>query len=95
MLPRLYRRRLWRRVLVALVGLALFTGAVWLALMLGRPTPPGRVRVVASGRSEEPRYLVSEEGRAVRLREQVGGEEREFEIRSTDEGLLIVPREHR
>lgn len=95
MLPRVYRRRLWRRVLVVLAGLALFTGAVWLALMLGRLAPTGGVRVPASARSEEPRYLVSEEGAAVRLRQQVGGEEREFEVRATDEGLLIVPTENR
>jgi len=90
MLPRLYRRRLWRRVLVALASVVLFAGVIGLALVLSRPPAPGGVRPSASPRAAGARYVVSEEAQAIRIREQVGGQEQEFEIRSTNQGLLIV-----
>lgn len=92
MLPRLRRRRLWRRSLLVLSCLALFSLSVWLALVLAGYSPQRTVRVLPGGSRTAPRYAVDRENRTIRVRQPRGpGGEQEFEIQSTDQGILVRP----
>jgi hypothetical protein len=92
MLPRLRRRRLWRRFLLGVASLALFALGIWLALTVAGYSPPRVVRVLPGGSRSAPPYSVDESGQTLRVRQQVGpGQEQEFEIKNTGEGVLVRP----
>ena len=93
MLPRLRRRRLVRWAAFAGASLVLFAGAVWLALVLAGSSPTRAVRVLRGGSAPAaPEYSVNPEEGTVRVREQVApGKQREFEVKNTDEGILVRP----
>jgi len=92
MFPRLRRRRLRRFLLFGAASLALFALGVWLALILAEVPGPRVVRVLPAGASAQPQRLVEETDGVLRVRERIGpGREQEFEIRSTDQGVLVRP----
>ncbi len=92
MLPRLRRRRLWRRFVLAVSCLALFSLVVWLALVLAGHSPQRTVRVLPGGSRPAPRYAVHSENQTIRVRQQLRpGHEQEFEIKNTDQGILVRP----
>ncbi|HEY3398945.1 MAG TPA: hypothetical protein VGM19_14955 [Armatimonadota bacterium] len=92
MQPRFLRRRLRRRVLLLLVGLVLFSGGIWLALRLATPSTTHRVRILPGASAPAPQYQVDQQQQSVRFRQEVApGQSQEFEVKNTDQGLLVTP----
>ncbi len=92
MLPRLRRRRLLRWVAFTIASLVLFAGAIWLALALAGSSPTRAVRVLRGPSPAPAPYSVNEREGTVRIKQEVApGEEREFELKSTAEGVLVRP----